>query len=319
MATDRVTSREAPQSGAPAHAAPWIVYWNGRFVPESEVWISPQDRGFILGDAAFEATRTYRHAPFHLDWHVDRLFATLEYLRLDPGLSRRQLEELTLGVLDRNRHLLRPHDDVILTHRITRGLTPGPFAAPPEGPPTVLIGCRPIAFERFARYYAEGLIIEVPTLRIPAEGGVDPRAKTHSRLAMTLAHVEIGHLRPEALPLLVDARGYVTESDGANIMYVMGGRLVTPPDAVALEGVTRRVLLQLAPKTGIPVDRRPVHLSQLVEAEEAIVTATSYAVLPVRRLNGQVLLPIPGPVTAALTAAFSRYAGVDIIAQSRQD
>jgi branched-chain amino acid aminotransferase len=296
---------------------PWVVYWNGRFVPEHEVQISPWDRGFILADAAFEATRTYRHVPFHLDWHLDRLFATFEYLRLEPGLTRRDFEELTLAVLDRNRIHLRPHDDVILTHRITRGITGGPFASAPESPPTVLIWCRPIVFGRFSRYYDHGLVIDVPTMRIPAAGGLDPRAKTHNRLVMTLAHVEIGHLRPDALPLLVDTNGHVTESDGANVMYVMGGRLVTPPDEVALEGVTRRVLLQIAPQIGIPVDRRPVHLRELSKADEAIVTATSYAVLPVRMLDGRALSPIPGPVTAALTAAFSDHAGVDIIEQSR--
>jgi branched-chain amino acid aminotransferase len=297
-------------------AGPWIVYWNGRFVPEDEVRISPWDRGFILGDAAFEATRTYRHVPFHLDWHLDRLFSTLAYLRLDPLLTRRDLEELTLAVLDRNRARLRPQDDVILTHRITRGITGGPFSSPPEGPPTVLIWCRPIAFARFARYYDEGLVIDVPAMRIPAAGGLDPRAKTQSRLVMTLAHVEIGHLRPDALPLLVDTEGFVTESDGANIMYVVGGRLVTPPDEVALEGVTRRVLLEVAPQIGVPVDRRRMALREIGGAAEAIVTATSYAILPVRMLAGRPLSPVPGPVTAALTAAFSRYAGVDIIEQS---
>ncbi len=296
---------------------PWIAYWNGRFVPEDEVRISPWDRGFILADAAFEATRTYRHVPFHLDRHLDRLFSTLEYLQLDPRITRRDLEGATLAVLDRNREHLRPHDDVILTHRITRGIGAGPFAPPPEPPPTVLIWCRPIAFARFARYYDEGVTVDVPAMRIPAAGGLDPRAKTHSRLAMTLARVQIGYLRPDAFPLLVDTNGDVTESDGANIMYVMGGRLVTPPDDVALEGVTRRVLLDLAPQIGVPVERRRVPLRELGEADEAIVTATSYAVLPVRVLDGRALSPVPGPVTAALTGAFSRYAGVDIIEQSR--
>ena len=84
----------------------WIAYWNGRFVPDGEITIAPTDRGFILGDAAFEAARTYRHRPFHLDWHFDRLFTSLEYLRLDPGLSRARFEELTQVVLDRNRPVL---------------------------------------------------------------------------------------------------------------------------------------------------------------------------------------------------------------------
>lgn len=159
-------------------AGPWLAYWNGRFVPDDQVCISPSDRGFILGDAAFEATRTYHHRPFHLDWHFDRLFMSLDYMRLNPGMTRQRLEEITSDVLGRNRPRLRAHDDATLVHRITRGPNPPPYSGLHFGPPTVLITCRPIPLARFAHLYETGVELVVPSVKVPSAGGIDPRIKT---------------------------------------------------------------------------------------------------------------------------------------------
>jgi branched-chain amino acid aminotransferase len=296
---------------------PWICYWNGRFVPENEIRISPGDRGFVLGDAAYEVTRTYRHVPFHLDWHLDRLFATLRYLRLDPGLSRERLEALTLDVLERNRARLGPGDDVTLTHRITRGPSGSPFGGPPSGPPTVLVSCRMVQFDAFARLYDEGIELQAPGVRLPAAGGVDPRVKTQSRLLFALGDVEVKRPDRAVLPLFLDTNGCVTETAFTNVFFVAGGRLVVPPDDVALEGITRRVVIALAAAEGLDVVRRPVALAEARACEEAFVTSTSPGVLPVCRLDGRTLAPVPGPVTRRLIDAFSAHVGVDIAGQAR--
>ena len=295
----------------------WIAYWNGRFVPDGEITIAPSDRGFILGDAAFEAARTYRHRPFHLDWHFDRMFTSLEYLRLDPGMSRPRLEEVTADVLDRNRARLRANDDVSLVHRVTRGPNAPPYSGIMPGPPTVLITCRPIAFARFADLYDGGVELAVPSVKGPAAGGIDPRIKTQSRLLLALGAVEVGPAGRDVLPLFSDVAGHVTESASSNVFFVIDGVLVTAPDEAVLDGITRRVVLRLAEDLGIDAQRRPVHLTELERATEAFITATSVAILPVRRLDGHTLRPIPGELTQRITRAFSHYAGVDIVEQAR--
>jgi branched-subunit amino acid aminotransferase/4-amino-4-deoxychorismate lyase len=300
-----------------AAPATWIGYWNGRFVPDTEIRLSPSDRGFVLGDAVYEITRTYRHTPFHLDWHLDRLFAGLQYIELDPGLSRHEIEALTLDILDRNRANLGPNDDVTLTQRITRGPNPPLFAGPPPGPPTVIITCRPIHFPLFAHLYDEGVELIVPSVRLPARGGIDPRVKMHSRLPLALAAVQVTRRGGHALPLMVDIDGYVTETSHTNLFVVMGGDLVTPPDEVALGGITRRVLIGLAEHAGIRVIRRSLHLTEIARASEALVTGTGSGPLPVRAVDEWPFHPVPGPTTAMLTRAFSDLVGVDIAGQAR--
>ena len=100
-----------------------VAYVNGRIVPESEARVSIVDRGFILGDAVFDTTRTFGHKIFRLDEHLDRLFDSLRYTRIDPGMSRAKLAELTLQVLEANLPLL--------DRRTTTGSPSGSPGAPP--------------------------------------------------------------------------------------------------------------------------------------------------------------------------------------------
>ena len=105
-----------------------VAYFNGRVVPESDVLIPFRDRGFLFGDAAFDTARTFRHRPFRLKEHVDRLYRSLRYLRIDPGLTPAETVEITEQVLARNLHLLDADDDYWVTQRVSRG----PIAADPS-------------------------------------------------------------------------------------------------------------------------------------------------------------------------------------------
>ena len=68
------------------------VYISGDFVPASAAKISVFDRGFRLGDAVFDTTRTFRHRPYKLREHIERLQRSLHFTRLDIGMSGETLE-----------------------------------------------------------------------------------------------------------------------------------------------------------------------------------------------------------------------------------
>jgi branched-chain amino acid aminotransferase len=99
-----------------------IAYHNGDFVPESRALVPFRDRGFLYGDAVFDTARTFRHRPFRLAEHVERLFRSLRYLRIDPGLSPAEMQAVTESVLERNLHLLGPDDDYWVSQRVSRGI-----------------------------------------------------------------------------------------------------------------------------------------------------------------------------------------------------
>src|SRR5690242_10098450 len=79
-----------------------VAYFNGQIVPEREVVLPFRDRGFKYGDAAFDMTRTFHGRPFKLKEHVDRLYRSLRYLRIDPGLRPAEMVAVSEEVLERN-------------------------------------------------------------------------------------------------------------------------------------------------------------------------------------------------------------------------
>ena len=69
--------------------ATYTGYMNGEWVPSSELKIDVFDRGFRVGDAVFDVTRTFNGKSFRLKEHVDRLYRSLNYTRIDPETVRR--------------------------------------------------------------------------------------------------------------------------------------------------------------------------------------------------------------------------------------
>src|SRR5438552_15341518 len=88
-----------------------IAYFNGRYVPEREVLVPFRDRGFKYGDAVFDTTRAFGHRVFKLAEHVERLYRSLRYLRIDSGLTEEAMIEITGGCVRRNLPLLEPAED----------------------------------------------------------------------------------------------------------------------------------------------------------------------------------------------------------------
>jgi branched-chain amino acid aminotransferase len=180
-----------------------------------------------------------------------------------------------------------------------------------------MITCRPVRFRPFARFYAEGVELQTPPISVPVQGGIDPRIKTHSRLLFALGAVAVAEPDRSVLPLFTDVEGHITETSSTNVFFVRGTQVLTPPDASVLGGITRRVVLDLAAAQGLQPSARHVRLNELDQFDEAFITATSFAILPVRRINAKHFAPIPGPVTTQLTAAFSSLVGLDIPQQAQ--
>ena len=88
-----------------------IAYFNGEYLPESQVRVPFRDRSWIFGDGAFDMTRTFNGRMFKIREHVQRLYRSLKVLRIDPGLSPAEMIAISEEVNARNLHLLGPDED----------------------------------------------------------------------------------------------------------------------------------------------------------------------------------------------------------------
>src|SRR5262249_57364655 len=137
---DRAQEHRVPTAGGSAmtHAPERVAYFNGKIVPERDVRVPFRDRGFKYGDAVFDTTRTFGHRIFRLQEHLERLYRSMRYLRIDPGIGLEELKRITEEVLHQNLALVEPDDDYWVTQRVTRCLDPGDRATVGQSAPTVI-------------------------------------------------------------------------------------------------------------------------------------------------------------------------------------
>ena len=295
-----------------------VVYLNGKIVPESEAVIPFRDRGVKYGDAVFDTTRTFGHTVFRLKEHVDRLYRSLRYLRIDPGLSPSEMARATEEVLGRNLALLSKDEDYWVTQRITRGIDPADRTAWPEWTgPTIIIECLPLPLKQRARLYRDGIDVIVPSVRRTAPDMISPRAKTHNYLNMVLADLEVASQNGDALAVLLDENGNLAEGKGSNIFIVSEGALFTPKERYVLPGVSRATVMELAGKLGIAVEEKDIDLFDAYNADEVFISSTSFCMCPVRSINGATIADgrVPGPVTRRLMGAYVELVGFDWVQQ----
>ena len=294
--------------------ADYTAYFCGEFVPFSQVRIDPLDRGFLVGDCVFDVARTFNGKSFRMLEHVDRLYRSLRYVRIDPGLSPDEMERISEEVVSRNEHLRADVGDYQIWQFVTRGRGRWAHKA---GPPAVGVCTRQVGFSRFAHLYREGAHgVIVRTRSFPADA-LDPKVKNFSRMNFNLAELEASDVDPEGWPILMDSRGSITEGVGYNVFIVTGGVIRTAGDRGVLQGVSRAMVFDLGKELGIPVVEEDLQPYDVYTADEVFFTSTSPCVLPVTRVDRR---PIgsgaPGPVVGRLLRAWSEIVGVDIVAQA---
>jgi branched-chain amino acid aminotransferase len=294
-----------------------IAWFNGRFVPESEVLIPYRDRSFNRGDGCFDMTRTFDGRIFRLPEHIERLYRSLTYLRIDPGLDAKQMIALTEEVVERNEPHRAAIGDWWVGQRISRGVD----AVGDEGwnhtGPQVIIDCTPLPLVARARLFRDGIDVFIPSIRRVPPSMQSPRAKTHNYLNLILADKEIKAQHPEAWSVLLDENGNLAEGIGSNIFVVRDGRLATPRERYVLPGISRQMVIDLAADLGLPCEERDIDLYDAATAAEVFVTSTSLCICPVRSLNSYVIGEgrVPGPITSRLTQAYIAWVGTDFVAQ----
>jgi branched-chain amino acid aminotransferase len=295
-----------------------LAWFNGEFMPESEVRIPFRDLSWVYGDGCFDMTRSFHHKLFKVHEHVDRLYRSLKYLRIDPGIAPERMVALTEELFERNRHLLGPDDDYWIGQRISRGVKDVPGDNIDYHGPNVVLECAPLPLVQRAKLFKEGIRVIVPSHRRTPPESLTPRAKTHNYLNMIVANQEVQSADAEAWAVLLDVNGNLAEGMGSNIFTVRDGALLTPREKFVLPGVSRQTVIDLARAEGIPVAEADIDLYDSYTADEMFLTSTSLCICPVTRINGVDIGPkgqVWGPVTTRLAEAYSRFVGYDFVGQ----
>jgi len=266
------------------------VWINGALCGEDDARLSPFDHGLLTGDGVFETVRVTSGTPFAWSRHYERLGASA------GGLG--------LAVLDGS--VLRDAVDAVLG---ANGITEGRVRI------TITGGPAPLGSDRGTEGATTLVAASPPNAVAPdIDVVIAPWPRNERGALAGLKTISYG----ENVKILADARrrgageailantaGNLCEGTGTNVFLVADGTLTTPPlTAGCLAGVTRGLVLEVAATIGQALTETDVPVAALGGAEEAFLTSTTRRIQPIRRVDGRGLTHCPGPVTAALTAAF---------------
>lgn len=271
------------------------VFHNDALLPIENVRLSPGQAGLICGWGLFTTLRIARGEAFAYERHWRRLEKDAAIIRLPMPYTSAKVR-------------LHLHE-VIRANQVA------------EGCARIYLVYNQIGFWQSEEKHPEvDLIIytaSLPQYREPVRLTV----REHGRhAASALAGVKtiswlqnvwaVAEAQKEGCDevVLLNERGEVAECTAANIFAVKNGKIFTPPlNSGCLEGVTRGILLEIAPESGLAVVEQALHPEDLYSAEEVFISSTNRCLIGVGEIAGNKIATAPGPVTHQLNELFDAY------------
>ncbi len=297
----------------------YIAYVDGQFVEQREAKISIYDSALMFGDMVFEMMRTFRHEHFLIGEHIERLYASMRYLKIPFPMAQDEMRKLYDETMERNAAFFDEKEEMRPLINVSRGVLP--IYQDVYGHalrPNLIISVFPLRWTIGATYpnYVNGISMYVASQRaIPADL-LEPKVKNRSRMHYQLANLEMREIGAHAWALLLDTDGFLAEGTGSNIFLVKDGKIFTPEGRNILRGITRRYVMDLAKELNVSCEEKNLNVYDLYQADEAFVTSTPYCIVPVTKINGvNIGSGKPGLMVKRLLDHWSQKVGVDIVGQ----
>jgi branched-chain amino acid aminotransferase len=307
-----------------------ICYLNGAYLPLAEAALPLTDLSILRGYAVFDYLRTYRKGqPFRLDDHVRRLRSSADQIGLTIKESNETIADIVETVLAKNKKQEDKNDEDVEREvgeqgdddddssnddkewaiRIiaTGGVSDHHFL-PTPGRNTLAVMVEPIDDN-----YRRAQITGVKVITIQCGSRTLPTVKSINYITSIVATQRAAQTGAvEAL--YVDDDGYVSEGTRSNIFFILGGgnEIVTAPDPALLQGVTRKVVIELIEQDSnhLTLTIRAITLDEvLTRATEAFLTSSTKEIVPVVAIDGhRIGNGERGPVTERCQRHFRDYA-----------
>jgi branched-chain amino acid aminotransferase len=275
-----------------------IVNVNGRLTHRDAAAVSPFDSAVQGGDAVWEGLRLYQGRIFRLEQHLDRLVGSAKALAFAAIPPR----ELIVHEISRTLEANRMFDGVHIRLTLTRGvkITSGMDPRLNQSGPTLIV----LAEHKPPVYSTDGLSLITSSVRRFPPDCLDPKIHHNNLIQSIMAKIE-ANLAGADDALMLDARGFIAETNATHVFVVDRGRVLTPRVVACPEGITRSAVLELCEANGIPCEERDLSLTEAYRADEMFCSGTMGELAAVTRVDGRVIGDgRPGPLTRRLSELF---------------
>jgi len=300
-----------------------VVWFNGEFVPESEAKISIYDSALMFGDMVFEMTRSFNKKQFKLREHLERLYASIKYLRIPVNMPIEEMEKHCYETIEANDPVFEPDDEHRLMIDVSRGILSiyQGVVGIHQGP-NIIIADFPLRWTvaGMGKLYDTGINAVITSQRAIPAYLLEPKVKNRSRIHYLMANIEASLFEGENnWALLLDPDGFIAEGTGDNFFIVKDNVIITPEGRNILRGISRAYIFELAKKLNIPCIERNIETYDVITADEAFMTGTPFCILPVSSLNSIPIGVEPmGKIIRKLLDLWSEEVDVDIVGQIKK-
>jgi branched-chain amino acid aminotransferase len=270
------------------------VFHNESLLPIEKVRLSPGQAGLICGWGIFTTLRIRRGEAFAYERHWRRLEKDASITRLPMPYTAAKVRV----------HL----HEVIRANQVTEGCariylvynTVGFWQSAEQHPQVdLIIYSAPLPEHR-----------EIVRLAIREHGRHSASPLSGVKSISWLNNVwAVAEAAKEGFDevIMLNERGEVAECTSANIFAVKEGKVLTPPlNSGCLEGVTRGILMEVAPEAGVAVVEQMLRPEDLYSADEVFISSTNRNLISVGEIAGH-SIPNPGPVCNRLNELFDTY------------
>jgi branched-chain amino acid aminotransferase len=268
------------------------IFHNDRVVPVEQARLSPGQAGLFNGWGLFTTMRIFQGEAFAYERHWRRLEKDAGRIRLplpyDSAQVRRHLSEL----LNANQVVEGTARIYMIYNRVGFWQTDEPL------PQVDLLLC------------TAGLPDHPEQARLNIAKDGRHAASPLAGVKVTSWLNNVWHLAEAQSQgwtevVLLNERGEVAECTTANMFCVKNGKVSTPPlSSGCLEGVTRGLLLEIAPHAGVPLAEQTLTPEDLYSADEVFITSTNRSLLGVSEVAGHKYSVVMGPLVQKLERAF---------------
>jgi branched-chain amino acid aminotransferase len=255
------------------------IWMNGELISWRDARVHMLTHALHYGSAVFEGERVYDGKIFKLTEHSQRLHESATGLDFEIPYSVADIDQASRDVVRANRLV-----DGYVRPLAWRGSEQMGVAAQ-----ATKINLAIAAWD-WGSYFdpaarTKGLRLKIAHYRRP-----DPRtapAKSKAAGLYMICTIEKHRAEREgyADALMLDWRGQIAESTGANIFFVKDGVLHTPLPDCFLDGITRRTVIGLAKQRGLKVIERPIMPEEMADFSECFITGTAAEVTPVSEIG----------------------------------
>jgi branched-chain amino acid aminotransferase len=282
------------------------IWRNGRMIPWAEATVHVLAQSIQRGTLVFDVMPIYwvKRGPaiLGLDEHTERFKQSMELAQMTPPYDVR---ELRAGIAEAVR--ANPGAELVKMSAYYPGVSLDVLPVDPK--PEVAIAAFSIGdvVPGGARANARGPAkLQIATSpKMPATV-LSPQVK----IAAGYTHAAFAKQRARAAGfhdvLFLDEAGSLTESSTQSFFVVADGVLHTAGLDAVLDGITRRLTIELARDEGIEVKEGRMPRELLTRAREAFLTGTTTNVWPIAQIDSlEIPKPVPGPISAKLVARFA--------------